>query len=67
MVTRLTRTGLTAALLLCAPWALGADFDGSKALVCATVDAHACDPRRGLPARSAGHHRCAAVPARRLR
>ncbi len=44
MVTRLTRTGLTAALLLCAPWALGADFDGSKALVCATVDAHACDP-----------------------
>jgi hypothetical protein len=23
---------------------LGADFDGSKPLICATVDAHACDP-----------------------
>lgn len=43
MVTRLTRTGLTAVLLLGAPWAFGADFDGSKALICATVDAHACD------------------------
>ena len=31
----------------------GADFDGSKRLTCATIDAHACDPGesclRGLP------------------
>jgi hypothetical protein len=40
--------------LLCSTTAVfGADFDGSKRLICATVDAHACDPGeaclRGLP------------------
>jgi len=38
----------------CATAAFGADFDGSKPLLCATIDAHACDPGavcvRGLPA-----------------
>jgi hypothetical protein len=43
-----------AAALLCSTTAVsGADFDGSKRLICATVDAHACDPGeaclRGLP------------------
>jgi hypothetical protein len=42
------------AALLCSTTAVfGADFDGSKRLICATVDAHACDPGeaclRGLP------------------
>ncbi|MFM0334557.1 hypothetical protein [Paraburkholderia strydomiana] len=57
MMTRLRRTALVAALevaLLCSTTTVfGADFDGSKRLVCATVDAHACDPGeaclRGLP------------------
>jgi len=55
MMTRLRRTALAAsAALLCATTAVfGADFDGSKPLICATVDAHACDPGevclRGLP------------------
>ena len=60
MMTRLRRTALatvlasTSAALLCAATAAsGADFDGSKRLICATVDAHACDPGetclRGLP------------------
>jgi hypothetical protein len=60
MMTRLRRTALAAALttvsaaLLCpATAALSADFDGSKRLICATADAHACDPGetclRGLP------------------
>ena len=33
------------AILVCtAPsWVLGADFDGSKPLLCATIDAHFCD------------------------
>lgn len=33
------------ATLVCATpsWVLGADFDGSKPLLCATVDAHFCD------------------------
>jgi hypothetical protein len=39
--------------LLCSTAVFGADFDGSKRLICATVDAHACDPGeaclRGLP------------------
>jgi hypothetical protein len=43
MVIKLGRTGLVAALLLSATHVLGADFDGSKGLICATVDAHACD------------------------
>ncbi|SDI55835.1 hypothetical protein [Paraburkholderia phenazinium] len=34
--------------------AWGTDFDGSKPLLCATIDAHSCDPgqvcQRGLPA-----------------
>jgi hypothetical protein len=56
MMTRLKRTALVAgsAALLCSATAVfGADFDGSKRLICATVDAHACDPGvvclRGLP------------------
>ncbi len=60
MMTRLRRTALvtvltsaSAALLFSATAAFGADFDGSKRLICATVDAHACDPGetclRGLP------------------
>jgi hypothetical protein len=47
MMTRLRRTALAAAsaALLCSTTAVfGADFDGSKRLICATVDAHACDP-----------------------
>jgi hypothetical protein len=55
MMTRLRRTALAAAsaALLCSTAVFGADFDGSKRLICATVDAHACDPGeaclRGLP------------------
>ena len=53
METRLKRTALATALLCSTTWAFGADFDGSKALICATIDAHACDPGetclRGLP------------------
>ena len=41
------------ALITAASEAFAADFDGSKPLICATVDAHACDPGetclRGLP------------------
>jgi hypothetical protein len=37
----------------CASGAGAADFDGSKPLLCATIDAHSCDPGqaclRGLP------------------
>ncbi|WP_158901305.1 hypothetical protein [Burkholderia sp. L27(2015)] len=44
MMTRLRRTALATALLCSATGVLGADFDGSKPLICATVDAHACDP-----------------------
>lgn len=58
MMTRLRRTalvvGVQAALLCLTTAVLGADFDGSRRLICATVDAHACDPGevclRGLPA-----------------
>lgn len=55
MMTRLRRTALAAvsAALLCSTAVFGADFDGSTRLICATVDAHACDPGeaclRGLP------------------
>jgi hypothetical protein len=56
MMTRIGRTALaaaSAALLCSATAAISADFDGSKRLICATVDAHACDPGvvclRGLP------------------
>ena len=53
MMTRLGRTALVAALLCSTTAVFGADFDGSKQLICATVDAHACDPGeaclRGLP------------------
>jgi hypothetical protein len=44
MMTRLMRTALAAAVLCLATGAFAADFDGSKPLICATVDAHACDP-----------------------
>jgi hypothetical protein len=53
MMTRLRRTALVAGLLCLTTAVFGADFDGSKRLICATVDAHACDPGevclRGLP------------------
>jgi hypothetical protein len=53
MMTRLRRTALATALLCSTTVVFGADFDGSKTLICATVDAHACDPGevclRGLP------------------
>jgi hypothetical protein len=42
------------ACLLVPAWSTAADFDGNTALICATVDAHSCDPgelcERGLPA-----------------
>jgi len=43
-----------AAVMVAAPaWALAADFDGSKALICATVETHDCSAgtacTRGLP------------------
>jgi hypothetical protein len=54
MVIELRRLALTAALLGLTTSAWSADFDGSRALICATVDAHACDPGevclRDLPA-----------------
>jgi hypothetical protein len=53
MMTRLRRAALVAALLCSTTAVFGADFDGSRRLICATVDAHACDPGevclRGLP------------------
>jgi hypothetical protein len=53
MMTRLRRTALVAALLCSTTAVFGADFDGSRRLICATIDAHACDPGesclRGLP------------------
>jgi hypothetical protein len=42
MVTKLRQIALATALLCSTTWVSAADFDGSKALVCATVDAHAC-------------------------
>ena len=54
MMTRLRRKVLATALLSLTTGAFAADFDGSKALICATIAAHACDPGetciRGLPA-----------------
>jgi len=40
-----TLRATTLAIVVCtAPsWALGADFDGSKPLLCTTIDAHFCD------------------------
>jgi hypothetical protein len=53
MMTRLRRTAWVAALLCSTTAVFGADFDGTKRLICATIDAHACDPGvsclRGLP------------------
>jgi len=46
---------IPALLMACLPFhaALGADFDGSKPLICATMEAHDCDAgetcKRGLP------------------
>lgn len=43
MLKSLRSTAL--AILVCSTpsWVYGADFDGSKALICATIDAHFCD------------------------
>ena len=37
--------GAALAVLVCVTpsWVLGSDFDGSKPLLCATIDAHFCD------------------------
>lgn len=41
---KLLRTTAAAITVCAAPaWVLGADFDGSKPLLCATIDAHFCD------------------------
>src|SRR5262245_26780706 len=51
----MTRALIAAALTAtaCAASAVAADFDGSKPLVCATMEAHDCDAgaacKRGLP------------------
>ncbi len=53
MNTSFGSAGLVAIVLLDCACAYGGDFDGSKPLVCATVEAHACDPgvtcERSLP------------------
>ncbi|KVP44325.1 hypothetical protein [Burkholderia ubonensis] len=43
----LVRAALVTAFLLDCAGACAGDFDGSKRLLCATIEAHACDP--GLP------------------
>ena len=47
------RAGLLAALGFASSVALATDFDGSKALICATIESHDCDVGatclRGLP------------------
>jgi hypothetical protein len=54
MGTKLRRAALMAALVIAAPAVFGADIDGTKPLICATAEGHACDPGltcfRGLPA-----------------
>jgi hypothetical protein len=54
MTTKLKRTTLATVWLCSATCVFGADFDGSKPLLCATVDAHDCDVGeiclRALPA-----------------
>jgi hypothetical protein len=41
---QITRAIALAVLIGSAPsWVLGADFDGSKPLLCATIDAHFCE------------------------
>ena len=53
MKSKLLPCAAAFALLAIGSEAGAADFDGSKPLICATVDAHACDPGetclRGLP------------------
>ncbi|WP_423761537.1 hypothetical protein [Burkholderia sp. NLJ2] len=53
-MNNLVRTALVATFLLDCAGACAGDFDGSKPLLCATVEAHACDPglacARALPA-----------------
>ena len=44
MTTRLRRTALAITLLCLTTTVFGADFDGSKPLICASVEAHVCDP-----------------------
>ncbi|QCP54841.1 hypothetical protein FAZ95_26160 [Trinickia violacea] len=51
---RFESAGLAAIFLLSGACAWAGDFDGSKPLLCATIDGHACDPglacERALPA-----------------
>ncbi|CAB3748038.1 hypothetical protein [Paraburkholderia solisilvae] len=50
-----TLTGISCAAVcaLASAWCVAADFDGKTPLICATVDAHSCDPgticERALP------------------
>jgi hypothetical protein len=43
MLKTLRATALAIVVCTAPSWALGADFDGSKPLLCATVEAHFCD------------------------
>ncbi|CDY75714.1 hypothetical protein BGLT_04617 [Caballeronia glathei] len=43
MLKTLRAAALAIAVCSSPSWVLGADFDGSKPLLCATVDAHFCD------------------------
>jgi hypothetical protein len=53
-VIRFESAGLAAIVLLSCASAWAGDFDGSKTLLCATIEGHACDPgyacERALPA-----------------
>jgi hypothetical protein len=43
MLTKLQTTAVAMLVFLIPAWAFAADFDGSKSLLCATIDAHFCD------------------------
>jgi hypothetical protein len=43
MLKTLRATALVVLVCSTPSWALAADFDGSKPLLCATIDAHFCD------------------------
>jgi hypothetical protein len=54
MNNRFRSAGVAAIVLFDCACAYGGDFDGSRPLLCATMEAHACDPgsicQRSLPA-----------------
>ena len=53
-MNRFDTAGIAAIFLLSCPSVWAGDFDGSKPLLCATIEGHACDPgfacERALPA-----------------